>query len=225
MISDSDRWDQIHQKGFTDTEPHSNYAEEVEKLFPRASLIVDIGSGTGADAMYFLHQGHSVIALDISQFALEALIKKAEQKGFSPKVVVKQTDYGLHKLPIKDLTVDVVYSRISLNYFDAEHTARLFSDIYRILKLNGKAYLTLKSPNDPTEMEYLKVSTVLFEPNVFIENGMLRSRFSIDQLKEILMTKSLITDFSVRYFEEDIERKGMGHGPILHVNEVSFIKK
>lgn len=225
MISDSERWDIIHQKGFAEDQPHSSYAEAVEKLFPRASLVVDIGSGTGEDALYFLSQGHSVIALDISKFALEALIKKAEQKGFSQKIVVKQTDYGLHKLPIKDMAVDIVYSRISLNYFDAEHTARLFSDIYRTLKVNGKAYLTLKSPNDPTEMEYLTESTVLYEPNVFIENGMLRSRFTIDQLKEMLQNKSQINNYSVRYFEENIEKKGLGHGPILHVNEVSFTKE
>lgn len=215
----------IHQKGFTEDQPHSKYAEETEKLFPRASLVVDIGSGTGEDALYFLSQGHSVIALDISKFALEALIKKAESKGFSQKIVVRQTDYGLHKLPIKDLAVDAVYSRISLNYFDGEHTARLFGDIYRTLKVNGKAFLTLKSPNDPVEMEYLTESTVLYEPNVFIENGMLRSRFTQDQLKEMLSTKCGIPDFSVRYFEENIEGKGPTHGPILHVNEVTFTKK
>lgn len=225
MVSDSQRWDLIHQKSFNADEWHSCYAEEVENNFPRGSLVVDIGAGAGADAMYFLSKGHSVIALDISQFALDALIKRAEEKGFSSKIVVRQTDYGLHKLPVKDSAVDVVYSRISLNYFDAEHTARLFGEIYRILKTGGKSFLTLKSPDDPNEMEYLKESTVLFEPNVFIENGMLRSRFTIDQLKDILINRSRISDFFVRYFEENIERKGSGHGPILHVNEVSFTKK
>jgi len=223
MVSDSDRWDLIHKKNQTDPESHSKYAEEVEKLFPRGSLVVDIGSGTGLDAMYFLKMGHMVIALDISQFALETLIKKAEYLGFSSKIVVKQTDYGLHKLPIKDSAVDAVYSRIALNYFDKEHTSRLFSDIYRILKPGGRAFLTLKAPNDPEEMEYLEKSTVVFEPHVFIENGMLRSRFSLEELSEIA-AQAQIPNPKLKYIKEDLSQKGDGHGVVLHLNEITFEK-
>ncbi len=225
MLTDTERWDQIHKKGYSADEPPSIYANEVEKKFPRSALVVDIGCGTGADALYFLSQGHSVIALDISQFALETVIKKAESRGFTQKIVVRQTDYGLHQLPVKDNAVDVVYSRIALNYFDAEHTARLFHDIYRILKVGSSAYLTLKAPNDETEMEYLKESTVEYEQNVFIENGMLRSRFSIDQLKDMLINKALINEFSVRHFEESVAHKGTSHMQVLHVNEVVFTKR
>lgn len=222
-VADSQRWDAIHKKSSSESLTPSDYAREVEKLFPRSSLVVDIGSGTGADALYFLAQGHMVIALDISQFALETLASEAEKKGFSSKIVVRQTDYGLHKIPVKDNSVDVVYSRISLNYFDAEHTARLFADIHRMLKVGGGAFLTLKAPNDPEEMEYLKESTVLFEDNVFIENGMLRSRFTVEQLNQILV-RSGVPNARIRYFQENIQNKGIGHSPVLHLNEVTFIK-
>lgn len=223
MITDSQRWDFIHQKNHKPDEWHSQYAEEVEKNFPRGSLIVDLGAGTGADAMFFLRQGHSVIALDISTFALQALTDKVSRENFQKRLITKQTDFGLHKIPIKDNSVDIAYSRISLNYFDRDHTIRLFADIYRILKIGGYAYLTLKSPDDSVEMEYLTKSSSVFEPNVFIEGGMLRSRFTLDQLKDILSATG-IKHYNTRAFRENLGKKGEGHHPSLYVNEVTFSK-
>lgn len=223
MISDSQRWDAIHQKTHKPEEWHSQYAEEVEKNFPRGSLIVDLGAGTGADALFFLRQGHSVIALDISAFALKTLLDKGNKENFGSRLITKQVDFGLHAIPVKNDSVDIVYSRISLNYFDSPHTAKLFSDIYRVLKVGGRAFLTLKSPVDTLEMEYLTKSSAVYEPNVFIEGGMLRSRFSEEQLREIL-TEAQIKDCKVSAFKEDLSRKGEGHHQSLYVNEVTFTK-
>jgi ubiquinone/menaquinone biosynthesis C-methylase UbiE len=223
MISDSQRWDIIHQRNHKPDELHSQYAEVVEKSFPRGSLIVELGAGTGADAMFFLRQGHSIIALDISAFALKTLADKVNKENFSKRLITKQVDFGLHAIPVKNDSIDIAYSRISLNYFDAPHTTKIFSDIYRVLKVGGKAFLTFKSPDDTLEMEYLTKSSTVYEPNVFIEGGMLRSRFSEDQLKEIL-TKAQIEEFAVRPFKEDLGRKGGGHHPSLYVNEVTFTK-
>lgn len=224
VIDDKLRWDLIHKKTHKGPEvPHSHYAEEKEKLFPRNSLVVDIGGGTGEDAAYFLNQGHAVVLLDISTFALQKASEKAKSLNLSEKLVTRQTDYGLHALPIKDSSVDVIYSRIALNYFDAEHTARLFHDINRILKPKAKAYISMKSPDDRDEMEYLEKMTVLFEPNVFIENGMLRSRFTIEQLKAILNSAG-ITNADVHLFDEEIGDRREGHKQILHLNEVVFAK-
>src|SRR4030042_2573489 len=186
MQDDATRWDLIHKKSHKENEWHSVYAEEKEKLFPRGSLVVDLGSGTGADALYFLKQGHSVIALDISSFALSVLKERAKEENFSTKLATQTADFGLHALPVKDSSVNIAYSRISLNYFGAKQTTKLFADIYRILKPSGAAYLSFKSPDDVAEMDYFQKRSVVYESNVFIEGEMLRSRFSIVQLTQML---------------------------------------
>lgn len=223
VLDDATRWDLIHQKTYREGEAASLYAEEVEKFFPRNSLITELGTGTGADAFYFLQKGHSVIALDISSFALKILEERARKEGFTQKLATRQVDFGLHKLPIKDDSCDIAYSRISLNYFGADDTAKIFSDIYRILKKGGKAFLTLKSPDDVNEMIYLKNNASVYEENVFIEGGVLRSRFSVEQLREIL-TNAKIPQFNIRPIREDLSKKGENHNPYLFLNEVTFTK-
>ncbi|OGM20870.1 hypothetical protein A2714_00405 [Candidatus Woesebacteria bacterium RIFCSPHIGHO2_01_FULL_38_9] len=222
-MDDSSRWDAIHQKNFKENEWHSHFAEEKEKLFPRGCLVVELGSGTGADAIYFLKKGHSVVAFDISEFALNALTDRAKKESLEKKLVTRQVDFGLQAIPIKDGSADVVYSRISLNYFGAKHTTKIFADISRILKPEGVAYLSFKSPDDAMEMEFFEKSSVVYEPNVFIEGDMLRSRFTIEQLGNML-TNAGISHFEVKPFQEDLGVKGEGHHPILYVNEIVFKK-
>jgi hypothetical protein len=48
--------------------------------------------------------------------------------------------------------------------------------------MNGVAYISLKSPDDVAEMEFFEKSSALYEPSVYIEGDMLRSRFTSDQL-------------------------------------------
>ena len=222
-MDDASRWDLIHQKNHKEDEWHSIYAEEKEKLFPRNAMLVELGSGTGADAIYFLKQGHSVVALDISTFALNALETRAKKENLAQKLTTQQVDFGLHDIPIKEGSVDVFYSRISLNYFGTKQTTKLFGDIYKMLKTGGAAYLSFKSPDDVTEMEFFEKSSVLYEPNVFIEGEMLKSRFSATQLNQML-TNAGIPQFNVEAYQEDLSSKGEGHHPILHVNDIFFKK-
>ena len=126
-------------------------------------------------------------------------------------------------IPIKDDSIDVVYSRISLNYFGAKQTTKTFKDIYRILKLGGMAFITMKSPDDSLEMQYLERSSTLYEPNVFIEGGMLRSRFTQEQLK-VILKEAEIPGFELDSYQEDLTSKGEEHNKTLFVNEINFKK-
>lgn len=216
-------WDVIHEKTFDENEKHSKYAEEKEKLFPRNSIVVDLGGGMGADAEYFLQKGHSVVVLDVSQFALAKAIERAKKAKLADKLVCKQVDFGLHQLPIKDNSVDVAYSRISLNYFGKNHTTKLFKDIYKMLKPSGRAYLTFKSPKDEMEMKYLTNNASVYEPGVFIDKGLLKSRFTVEQLNKML-TDAGVPKFEVKPYSEDLLAHKQGHNPVLLVNEVTIDK-
>ena len=222
-IDDAKRWDGIHLRTFHPSHRESHYAEEKEKMFPRGALIAEIGGGAGEDAMYFLRKGHSVIFLDISPEAIKVAQEKAKSENLQSKIVFKQMDYGFERFPVKDSSVDVVYSRMSLHYFDREHTIRLLADIYRVLKVGGTAYLSFKSPEDRDEIEYLENISTMYEPNVYIENGLLRSRFTKEQL-EAIISQAGIKEFSVTPFTESLAGRRTDHRQTLYLNDLFFKK-
>lgn len=222
-MDDAARWDVIHQRTVKESGSHSVYAQEKEILFPRQAVVCDLGGGTGEDALYFLKMGHSVILFDISEFALKTAEKKAKDAGVVEKLVIRRVDFGLHKLPLKEGSLDVAYSRISLNYFPKEETVSIFRSIYGSLKTGGFAYLTFKSPDDVEEMEYLKNNAVVYESGVYIEGGQLRSRFTSEEIKEMLSDAG-ITNIDVHPYKEAIGESKEGHQKILYVNEIIFQK-
>lgn len=221
-MKDNEIWDEVHKRIHKEEEPHSKYAEKAEKDFPRDSIIAELGGGSGKDAVFFLSKGHSVVLLDISQFALSKAEEKAKTHNYESKLIAKQADFGLNKLPLKDNSVDVAYSRISLNYFGSERTAVVLHDIYRTLKKGGRAFLTFKSPDDEAEMELIQETATEYEPGVYIQGGQLRSRFSVEQLQNILQMAG-IEDYKVEPYQEELPEI-KGRKPILYVNEVTFTK-
>lgn len=218
------RWDEIHKKTHKEELVHSTYAEEKEILFPRNCIIADLGGGVGADALYFLEKGHSVVILDISEFALEEAKKRAKKKGLEKNLITKQVDFNLNEIPLKNGSCDIAYARISLNYLTAENTTIIFKEIYRILKKGGEAYLTFRSPDDMQEMKFLKTVATEYEPNVFIHEDQLRSRFTIKQLERMLDAAE-IANYEVKPYEEKINEAKKGFQPILKVNELTFKKE
>jgi ubiquinone/menaquinone biosynthesis C-methylase UbiE len=224
MLDDTKRWNIVHKRTHEEGDDgHSVYAEEKENLFPRGSVVCELGGGTGDDALYFLRKGHSVILFDISDFALKVAQKKAKNEGLEKGLIVRQVDFGLHELPLNNDSVDVAYSRISLNYFPTEETVGIFSAIFKSLKQGGTAYVTLKSQDDEEEMEYLRESAVEYEPGVFIENGQLRSRFSVEELKDML-AKAGISNYQVNSYREQLGPDKKDHRQVLLLNEIVFTK-
>ncbi len=219
-------WNRSHERIPKDKQP-SRYALEKEKLFPRNSKICDLGGGTGADAIFFIQQGHSVTLVDISDLALKVATKKAQEKDLSGSLETLQVDLNTRAIPLPDNSFDRVFSRMALHYFDVATTTGIFGEVYRILKPGGVAYLTLKSPAD---VEDMKVATGEFsqrDPGVFVsKDGQIKSRFSIDQLKAML-SEAGVVNFEVHEHVEqmdgriDVTKSGL---PQMILNEVILRK-
>lgn len=169
-----------------DDKDPSAYAVEREQIFPRHSVVCDLGGGSGADSLYFAAKGHTVMLVDISDTALDRAKKAAEVKGLENSIKKFQADLSEANIPLQSDACDVVYSRLALHYFKSDTLSKLLVETYRILGAGGKAYLTLKSPIDKAEMEYLKQQANELEDGVFEEDGYLKTRFSIAQLETII---------------------------------------
>ena len=70
----------------------------------------------------------------------------------------------------------------------------------------GVAYLTIKSPADQEEMKFLRANAKEVENNIFVENGDVKSRFTIHQLKAMLEEAGDF-DYSVSEYIEDLSNR------------------
>src|SRR3989304_8899608 len=227
MVTDSTRWNDIHKKLPSDLARHSQYAEMRETQFPRSSVVCDLAGGLGYDAMFFINHGHSVILMDISDYALKHAARLAKENKAAKKLITKNVDFGNCRIPLKDKSVDVVFSRIGFNYFPYNETRTLLAEAYRILKTGGISFIAFKSPDDVEDYQFLKKTTVELEKNVFIEGEQIRSRFTKEQLQKMLEEIG-ISDFSVTSFKEEREpirdEFMKASKKILYLNEVQFKK-
>lgn len=195
-----EHWNKSHLAHPKDREP-SNYAIDKEKLFPRNSIVCDLGGGDGTDSLYFIGKGHKVYLFDVADLALKRAEEKAKEKGIENSLITKTIDLGKDKIPAEDNFFDILYSRLSLHYFYQDRMVEIFKDIFRVLKLNGTAYIAVKSPEDKKEMEWLESNNQKLEEGIYSENGLIKTRFAKEQYKEML-EKAGIRNFEIHNYTE-----------------------
>jgi ubiquinone/menaquinone biosynthesis C-methylase UbiE len=82
---------------------------EVQRRVAPGSLLLDLGCGTGIDAVSLAAQGHRVVAVDWSPAMLQRTRERARAHGVSDRISVRLL--GLHELTtLQPLHVDAVYS-------------------------------------------------------------------------------------------------------------------
>lgn len=174
-----------------DDKGQSLYAIEKEALFPRNSVVCDLGGGTGTDSIYFAEKGHTVTLVDIADEPLAKAEMHAKELGLAEKIKTVQCDFSFGKLPLPVGCCDVVYSRLALHYFESQVLTQLFAEIYRVLRPHGRTYLSLKSPDDTAEMTYLSTTAIKQEEGVFNEKGRIKTRYTVERLVEILASSGM----------------------------------
>lgn len=111
-------------------DPYLDFEDKVKKHTIRSSVVLEIGSGTGAHTGNFLGRENSlVIATDISKNSLELLNKRYST---NKELCIQVAD--MEALPFADCTFDLVASAGSLSYGD---NYIVMTEIYRVLKPGG----------------------------------------------------------------------------------------
>jgi ubiquinone/menaquinone biosynthesis C-methylase UbiE len=218
-------WNESNQSVPVDKSP-SYYAIEKEKLFPRGAKVCDLAGGTGADCIYFLQKGHIVTNLDIADTALEASRKKAATLSLDKNFQTIECDLSAGTIPIPSDTFDIVFSHLGLHYFLPERLTEIFQEIYRILKPDGQAFITLKSPADTEEMAYLRETAEEIAKDVFDDGGKIKSRYGKERITQFLQDSG-ISHFNIQDYNEQftdkIDRVKSGKKELLQI-EIEFTK-
>lgn len=107
--------------------------------------ILDVGCGTGDNAIFFAQRGHSVYGIDIIEAAIERARSKARDRGVSACFLVLDA-LELHRLPIQfDNVIDCGFFHV-LEDQDRQPYADSLS---RVLRPGGHVWMMCFSDEEP----------------------------------------------------------------------------
>jgi ubiquinone/menaquinone biosynthesis C-methylase UbiE len=174
----------------------SPFARQVESILRPSSIIVDLGTGVGRDALYFAENGHEVIAADFSKVVIEQDRQALDRPDL--QFMVSDISDGL---PFKSESVDVVFARLSLHYYDNKTTKSIFRDISRILIPGGILAFACKTTNDPEYGQGTEIENDFF----IFPNGHARHFFTEIYAEEVM--RGLFTVATMKEVKEDYADK------------------
>lgn len=145
-------------------------------------VAVDLGSGLGDLAIEIARRYPklTVIGVDISPKAISEAAKRAKEENL---INVGFELQDVHKLKFTDNTIDLVVSHGSIHHW--KDVSAAFSEIYRVLKSTGLAYLADLKRDAPREtVEEIKLSLPSRQAKGFINS--IDAAYVPEELKEIL---------------------------------------
>ena len=175
-------WQKQHQKylayGWI-TKP-TIFAKQIIKFLPKNGKIIELGAGQGQDSRFFSKYNYQVTSTDFTQSAIDISQKRSKDL----KINYKNIDLS-RPLPFGDSSFEIVYSHLSLHYFDNIFTNKLFDEIYRILKNGGILATLVNTINDPEVSESKKIEEEYFLSPV----GIKKRFFSLESFHELIDKK------------------------------------
>lgn len=117
--------------------------------------LLDLGTGLGRHAVYFSKQGFNVSAMDISDYAIQYLRNWAGKENLSINAQVGD----MLSLPYSNHSFDCLFAYHVISHTDSIGVKKIISEIVRVLKPHGEAYLTFcsKESTEFTENWFYKL--------------------------------------------------------------------
>lgn len=176
-------WNKLHKqnvlKAYSDNP--TDFAIEAAKLFPGNATVLELGCGLGNDSAYFAKNDHNVIGTDFSDEVIKQ--NKYRYKNIE-KLQFQVFDMSKMPYPFRNNNFDVVYTRLSLHYFDDKTTRNMINEINRLLEQDGLLFYLCKSNKDPLYGKGKKIEKDMFELNRHV-----RHFFSEDYSRDLLKDK------------------------------------
>ena len=111
--------------------------------------ILDIGCGSGTQAIFFAKNGFDVTGIDIAPSAIKIAKERAEKENVKIKFQTG-VSFDLH---LKDNDFDFVWDRGCFHHCPPEMIEKFVKEVYRVLKKNGIYYQQSFSDKMPWKIE------------------------------------------------------------------------
>lgn len=143
-----------YDRGFASLQPGRWYREmiweEVDRQLKEREEILDLGCGTGEDAVYLAGRGHRVHAIDLSEGMLEVARDKARSAGLEDRITFEHGDLGA-PAPEEERRHDGALSDFGpLNCL--ENLSPFVEELARRLRPGAPALLVVMGPWCPWEI-------------------------------------------------------------------------
>ena len=174
------------------------FAQFVAKYFPQMGNLLDLGAGQGQDSRFFAENGYHVTATEYSETAIE-LARKTK-----PELNLKYLVHDLNnKLPFKNETFDIVYSHLSIQFFDDVVTDKIFVEISRVLKKGGIIAIMVNTKDDPQ----MNMSKFLYDDLYEASDGLVKRFYSTQSLSNFLSNKfqTILLDSNGETYKDEIK--------------------
>lgn len=176
-------WNEIFKhQGKVFTEPHEDMPDIVQLLKDRgASIILDLGSGTGRHIVYLARNGFSVFGLDDSPEGIRATRQWLVEEGLDADL---QLQSMTERLPYEDSFFDAVVSVQVIHHADVATIRRVVEEVRRVLKGGGFLFVTVPKLKDQGErFEQVESNTSI--PLDGPERGLPHHYFTPEELREV----------------------------------------
>lgn len=126
--------------------------------------LLDLGCGLGRHSIFFARRGFRVSAFDLSEEGARHLTDWAEREGLDVDVRVAD----MLEMPYPDGAFDCAFAYHAISHTDSKGIRTILSEIRRVLRPGGEAFLTLCSKESRSfrDAGYPKL-----DENTVVKNG------------------------------------------------------
>ena len=180
------KWDQLHESvRFQPKYPNESVIRFVKMNFPdsKETKIMDLGCGAGRHVVFLASEGYSVTGVDLSKTGLDRTGVWLKAAGLHAELV----EATVTDLPIPSDSFDGVISYGVILYLSFDDIKRAISEIHRVLKTGGKAFVMVRSTKDMRfgEGTEIESNTFKIQGNDTNEEGMIMHFFTEDEIREL----------------------------------------
>lgn len=210
-----EKWSILHKKErFQPKYPSEHVVRFVFTQFPRnlkerSNLkILDLGCGAGRHTVFLAREGFQTYATDISEEGLK--VTKKRLKGEKLQGILKKAN--MEKQPFSDDFFDGIISFGVFYYNDLKGFKNAVSEMYRVLKKDGKALVFTRTTDDYRYGKGNKIDKNTFVLDIedtnekgmvmhFLDRAEINEMFS--RFNEITVEKTETTFFSLEKKNSD----------------------
>lgn len=174
---DREYWNRYYKDIIDHKVVPSDFARLVETKLERNSHIMELGCGNGRDSLYFLSQGHSVIAVDGADAAIDMLNEVTKEDTNALFVC----DDFVKCQTLYQMKYDCIYSRFTLHAITEEQENELLSNVKQALIDGGLLCIEARTIHDEIYGKGKKV-----EHNAFFYNDHYRRFIDIAEFEDKL---------------------------------------
>jgi cyclopropane fatty-acyl-phospholipid synthase-like methyltransferase len=145
--------------------------------------VLDLGAGGGRHTLLMAGRGFQVVALDVSETALEALDRRVREAGVQNVALVR---HEMSSLPFVDGYFDGVVSTNVMHHGKSREVKAAMEEVRRIMRKGGAALFVVVSDRDFRFGDGKKL-----EPKTYVfthgeEKGIVHHFFSVGELRTLM---------------------------------------